>query len=280
MIFGWLSGRGARQSRVEEALAAIDDAQWAQAVQAHDFLDGLKQQELDGLRHRAAWLLASKQFTGAQGLLVTDDMMLSIAVQAALPILNMDPAVYEGWTEIVLYPGQFMIPHQDVDEAGVVHEYLMPASGEAWDGGPVILSWEQSGPDGEADMNVVIHEFAHKLDLLGGEADGMPPLHGYADLSARRWRQVLEQSFDAFEQALNAVEDAIPSDVDPESEQALPWYEQLPLDPYAATDHAEFFAVSSEAFFIDPEPLAQALPQWYELLRRYYRQDTLARRPA
>ncbi|HRL20954.1 MAG TPA: zinc-dependent peptidase [Alcaligenes sp.] len=276
-MFGWLSGRGARRSQVEQTLASMDDAQWQQAVRAHDFLDGLSAQELDSLRQRTAWLLASKQFTGTQGLQLDESIKLSIAVQAALPILNMDPAVYEGWTEIVLYPGQFMIPQQDVDEAGVVHEYLMPASGEAWDGGPVILSWEQSGPYGEAGMNVVIHEFAHKLDLLGGIADGMPPLHDYADLSARRWRQVLEQSFDAFEQALTAVEQAIPADVDPESEAATPWYDTLPLDPYAATNHAEFFAVSSEAFFIDPAPLAHMLPQWYELLRRYYRQDPLAR---
>jgi len=276
-MFAWLSGRGARQSRVEQTLASIGEAQWEQAVREHDFLDGLSASELDSLRQRAAWLLASKQFTGVRGLVVTDEMMLSIAVQAALPILNLDPALYEGWTEIVLYPGQFMIPHQDVDEAGVVHEYMMPASGEAWDGGPVILSWEQSGPYGETGMNVVIHEFAHKLDLLGGQADGVPPLHGYADLSVRHWRQVLEESFETFERALTAVEDAIPPDVDPESEAALPWYEQLPLDPYAATDHAEFFAVSSEAFFIDPIPLAEALPHWYDLLRRYYRQDPAAR---
>ena len=82
---------------------------------------------------------------------------------------------------------------------------------------------------------------------------------------------------DVVDSALEAVEAAIPPDVDPESEEADAWYGQLPLDPYAATDEAEFFAVSSEHFFVDPAPLHQALPEWHALLRAYYRQDTLGR---
>src|SRR5690606_10725365 len=193
-----------------------------------------------------------------------------------LPILHLDTRLYEGWTEIIIYPGGFLIPRSEQDEAGVVHEYMTEASGEAWEGGPVILSWEDLS-ESNAGVNVVIHEFAHKLDLYADEADGMPSLGAHPHIRPAHWRQILEDSFDRFSQALDLVEEAIPAHVDPESEEAAPWYDRLPLDPYAATDHDEFFAVSSEAFFVRPRPLAQALPDWYGLLSDYYRQDPLAR---
>ena len=280
-MFRWLTARGATRRRVEMTSARIGDAQWRDALRRHPFLVGLTPDEQQALRQRTAWLLASKSFNGAQGLQVTDAMMLSIAVQAALPILALDPGLYAGWHEIIVYPGGFLIPRSDVDDSGVVHEYLQPASGEAWEGGPVILSWEDVDQTdmGYAD-NVVIHEFAHKLDLHAGDADGVPYLGAHPHLRTQQWRKVLQASYESFNHALDQIEQAIPSHVDPESDAAAPWYEQLPLDPYAATDEAEFFAVSSEAFFVDPEPLARSLPQWYGLLAGYYRQDPLQRQLA
>jgi Mlc titration factor MtfA (ptsG expression regulator) len=276
-MFRWLGGRGASRRRVQRTLAGIADSDWHAAVAGMPFLRGLSAQEDDALRSRAAWLLASKAFTGVRGLVVTDAIRLSVAIQAALPILELDPGLYEGWIEIVLYPGGFVIPRSQVDDSGVVHEYLQPASGEAWDGGPVILSWEDSARVAPGGANVVIHEFAHKLDLYGGEADGMPSLRAHRDIRPREWRRVLHASLDHFDAMLDKVESAIPSHIDPESDAAFPWYDTLPLDPYAATDEVEFFAVSSEVFFVNPVPLARALPDWYGLLVRYYRQDPLAR---
>ncbi|HWK72338.1 MAG TPA: M90 family metallopeptidase [Burkholderiaceae bacterium] len=273
----WLLGRGATQRQVARELALISPDVWRRAVARHAFLAGLSAEDDEALRQRAAWLLASKTFSGAHGLEVTDEIMLSIAIQAALPILKLDPALYEGWTEIIVYPGGFLIPRNDVDESGVVHEYVQEASGEAWEGGPLILSWEDAAPGGAPGMNVVIHEFAHKIDLYAGYADGMPGLSAHPDIRPAYWRKVLDESFDRFNDALDAVEEAIPGDVDPESEAGAAWYDALPMDPYAATDNAEFFAVSTEAFFIDPEPLARSLPEWYGLLARYYRQDPLRR---
>src|SRR5690606_23228313 len=174
-------------------------------------------------------------------------------------------------------PGGFLIPRSDMDESWVVHEYMMEASGEAWEGGPVILSWDDLSRTEEGGVNVVIHEFAHKLDLYAGVADGMPSLGAHPHIDARNWRQVLQMSFDWFNRVLDEIETEIPSDIDPESHDAAPWYGRLPLDPYAATDEAEFFAVSSEVFFVKPLSLSQALPQWYGLLRDYYRQDPLQR---
>jgi Mlc titration factor MtfA (ptsG expression regulator) len=273
----WLLGRGASPRQVARELALIDADAWRHAVACHAFLTGLTAEDDEALRQRAAWLLASKTFSGAQGLQLSDDIMLSIAIQAALPILKLDPVLYEGWTEVIVYPGGFLIPRNDVDESGVVHEYIQEASGEAWEGGPLILSWEDAAPGGSPGMNVVIHEFAHKIDLYAGSGDGMPGLSAHPDIRPAYWGRVLDESFERFNQALDAVEEAIPKDVDPESEEATAWYGSLPLDPYAATDTGEFFAVSTEAFFIAPGPLARSLPEWYELLVRYYRQDPLRR---
>ena len=157
----------------------------------------------------------------------------------------------------------------------MVHEYIEDAAGEAWDGGPVILSWEDAQLS-DGGFNVVIHEFAHKLDLQAGDADGMPSLAAHPDIAPRAWRRVLEDSLERFIAALDAVEAAIPPDVDPESEEADAWYGQLPMDPYAATDEAEFFAVSSEHFFVDPGPCATRCPNGAPCCA-YYRQDPAER---
>jgi len=272
----WLKGRGAAASAVAQMQARIVPELWDDVLRAYPFLEVLDAEESERLRARAAWLLASKTMNGARGLVLSDFMRLSIAAQAALPILNLSPTLYEGWEEIIVYPEGFSIPRVHQDDAGVVHEYDEAAAGEAWEGGPVILSWADTLP-GDTAFNVIIHEFAHKLDLSSGDANGIPDLHAHPGLSPRAWHRVLQASLDRFTAALDAIEAAIPPDVDPESDAAAPWYNQLPLDPYAATDEAEFFAVSSEHFFVDPEPLARDLPDWYELLRAYYHQDPLAR---
>lgn len=272
----WLKGRGARPAEVAEMQARISPELWRQVLDAHPFLSVLNDGETAQLLARSAWLLASKTINGAQGLEISDGMRLSIAAQASLPILNLAPELYEGWDEIIVYPASFRIPRSRQDDDGVVHEYIEDAAGEAWEGGPLVLSWEDTQLS-EGGFNVVIHEFAHKLDLRSGFADGMPSLAAHRDLQPKVWRQVLDDSLDRFIAALDAVEAAIPPDVDPESEDADTWYGQLPMDPYAATDEAEFFAVSSEHFFVDPIPMQQALPEWYGLLRAYYRQDPLER---
>ncbi|MEI2417251.1 M90 family metallopeptidase [Orrella sp. JC864] len=282
----WLKGAGAGRAEIDRMRARITDALWEQVLSTYPFLARLDDGERAELRARCAWLLASKHINGARGLQLNDAMVLAIAAQACLPILKLDPALYSGWNEIIVYPGGFLIPRSEQDEAGVVHEYVQEAAGEAWDGGPVVLAWDEpdtAGQEGGAPglhaFNVVIHEFAHKLDLRTGVADGMPALQGRPGLSPRQWRAVLEQSLDAFTQALEEIEAQIPPDVDPEGPEADPWYGQLPLDPYAATDEAEFFAVSSESFFVDPAPLARALPRWYAMLAAYYGQDPLGAQP-
>src|SRR5690606_20393330 len=199
----WLKGRGAAASAVAQMQARIAPELWDDVLRAYPFLEVLDAEESERLRARAAWLLASKTMNGARGLVLSDFMRLSIAAQAALPILNLSPTLYEGWEEIIVYPEGFTIPRVHQDEAGVVHEYDEAAAGEAWEGGPVILSWADTLP-GDTAFNVIIHEFAHKLDLFSGDADGIPDLRAHPGLAPRRWHGILHTSLDQFTAALEA----------------------------------------------------------------------------
>ena len=234
-----------------------------------------------GLRELCNQLLATKVMTGAGGLELTADIQVAIASQACLPVLKLGLDWYRGWSGIVVYPSEYVARRHVHDESGLVHEYEETAAGEAWDGGPVVVSWsapaDAPGP-GEPAFNVVIHEFAHKLDLLGGQADGLPPLDRrlHAGLRPSEWRRILDDAYQRFSEAVDLIELELPADVDPESDRADPYYARLPLDPYAAEDEGEFFAVSSESFFVDPQRLRDAFPQWYGLLSRFYLLDPLS----
>jgi len=249
-LFGWLRRRKAE--RIE-----VDDETWARVEEQLPFLDRLCSEDRRRLRHMALQFLAEKQMSGAGGLLLRPEMQLSIALQACLPVLELGLDWYRGWVGIVVYPGDFVIPRQEMDELGIVHEFDDTVLGEAWLGGPVLLSWFKRNPDG---INVVIHEFAHKLDMLNGCADGLPPLHD--DMSKTDWGYAFGRAFDDFGERVAT---------NPQGDQALV------LDPYAAEAPAEFFAVMSEVFFESPSLLAAEYPAVYAQLRLFYRQDPLLR---
>lgn len=236
----------------------IDDALWTRATSRLAFLPARPK-----LRELVLVFLAEKEFAGAQGLAVTDTMRVSIAAQACLPILELGLDWYAGWRGIVVYPGDFRVRREHVDETGVVHEWDDELAGEAMPGGPVVLSWDAASEAGGSSfvsnsdlaMNVVIHEFVHKLDMLNGEVDGVPPLHPGMD--RRRWVETLEEAYEGFCDALERGKDT--------------W-----LDPYAAEHVSEFFAVVSEAFFCDARETRRRYPALYEQLARFYRQDPAA----
>ena len=228
---------------------------WQQTLATLLFLDRLNADERSRLKQLSEDFLAEKEFSSAGGLELTDAMCVSIAVQACLPILNLGLRCYRGWVGIVVYPDEFIIPRVSEDEFGVVHEFDDIASGEAWEGGPVLISWNDAQMAGTG-YNVVIHEFAHKLDMLNGDADGLPPLP--PGLTPQVWEETLLAAYDDFCQQVD------------EAEQRG----QAPLlDPYAAESPAEFFAVMSETFFEIPELLKKEYSELYTLLSRFYRQD-------
>jgi hypothetical protein len=228
--------------------------------------------EPEQLRALCSRFLAEKSITGVAGLRITAPMQLHIAAQACIPILRLGLHWYGGWSGVVVYPAAFRVRRRVHRPGGLVEEYDAELSGEAWDGGPVVLSWRDAAGDAPQG-NVVVHEFAHKLDLLDGVADGVPPFDRrlHPGLAHGPWERTLEDAYGRFCAELDLIDAELPRDVDPDSAAADPYYDRLPLDAYAGTDPAEFFAVSSEAFFVNPAPMAAAFPAWHELLRRFYR---------
>lgn len=243
-----------RRRRAVEGIA-IAPEQWQRVEARLPCLDFLAADDRRRLREMAREFIAAKEWSGAGELALTPDIQLSIALQACLPVLNLGLDWYRGWVGIVVYHGDFVIPRQVVDEAGVVHEYDDEVLGEAWEGGPVLVSWFDDPADaGGASM--VIHEFAHKLDMSNGEVDGLPALH--EGMSRRDWIAAFEPAYEDFCRRVDAGEDTA-------------------LDPYAAEHPGEFFAVMSEAFFETPPLLKSEYPAVYEQLRRFYRQDPCSR---
>ncbi len=239
---------------LQRSRPVVDAAQWARVEAALPFLDFLDPGDRLRLRDMALDFLEIKQFHGAQGLQLDDDMLLAIALQACLPVLNIGLEAYAGWVGVVVYPGDFIIPRREVDEAGVLHEYDDEVLGEAWEGGPVIIAWF-AGAQQPAGVNVVIHEFAHKLDMENGGVDGLPRLH--AGMSRAHWATVFSAAYEDF-----------CAEVDRGVETAI--------DPYGAEHPGEFFAVVSEAFFETPIVLQNRFPAVYDQLSQFYRLDPAA----
>lgn len=258
-MIGWW-----RRWRTERILRnrPIPDELWALIVASHPFLARRSGPTLDKLRELATLFLAQKEFTGAHGLGITDEMAVAIAAQACLPVLHLGLDAYADMVGIVVQPGEVVAPREHVDEAGVVHHYEEWLTGEAMAGGPVMLSWADVADAGETAAwayNVVIHEFVHVLDMAAGQADGMPPMPDAA--FARRWQTELPAAYDRLRGQLERGRDTF-------------------LDPYAAEGLQEFFPVAAEAFFVHPDGLLQDDPALYDLLRRYFSQDPAADRAA
>ncbi len=253
---GWL--RNWKRKRVL-AQHSIDASLWAAATAALPFVEGMPVEQAQRLQSMALLFLAEKQLTPLAGVELSDRDRLSIAIQACLPVLELGLDWYEGWVGVLVYPGDFRVKKAEMDEAGVLHEWEDELAGESWEGGPVILSWDAVGDPlrvGAGGVNVVIHEFAHKLDMRNGEADGQPPLH--AGMNAVAWRTALKEAYEGFCDALDRG--------------TATW-----LDPYAAENPAEFFAVASEAFFEAPRELRRRYPDLYAQFALFYRQDPALR---
>ena len=266
-MLDWLRRRSARSTH------PIDLPLWRQATAPWLFMRGMTPDEEARLKALCEGFLARKHYSGTHGLQITDLIKVEIAAQAAILVLELGLDWYDGWSEIILYPSQFAPQREEVDEAGVVHLSQDPMAGEAWLGGPVILSYEDVAMSADeslrvAGYNVVIHEFAHKLDMRNGEANGFPPLHG--GMSAADWKREFSEAYRDFSDRVDIADDCAERD----GGAAL---DALPIDPYAASSADEFFAVTSEAFFETPEMLQPAYPGVYGQLRLFYRQDPAAR---
>jgi Mlc titration factor MtfA (ptsG expression regulator) len=250
-MFGLLRSR--RRRRVL-ARAAIPDALWNATIAATPILARLDAESQRRLRDLALLFLHEKRLEAAGGLSIDDAMRVRIAALACLLILELGIDGYDGFSSVVVYPDEFLVRNREyVDDDGIVHSSDDVLSGEAWAQGPVILAWKEVEASGCGDgFNVVAHEFAHKLDLLDGSFDGMPPLH--AGMRAKDWIEAFQAAYDDLHVRLERGEET--------------W-----LDPYAAEEPAEFFAVCSEMFFDVPEEFRTEYHSLYAQLSAFYKQD-------
>ena len=257
IVRDWLKRR--REARTLER-RAIPDPLWQLTLARFAFLGWRSDADIAALRDMSTLFLAAKEFSGADGLHVDDEMAVAIAAQACLPVLRLGLEWYDGFVGIVVHADAVVAQREFVDDAGVVHAYEEELSGEAMQGGPVMLSWsdvDEAGASAEVGYNVVIHEFAHVLDMRDGVADGVPALPDRA--AHEEWVRVLSGEYADFCHRLDADEETL-------------------LDPYAAEAQEEFFAVGCEAFFVAPQAFRAEHPRMYELLRSFFRQDPAAHR--
>lgn len=233
---------------------------WEPHLQGLPFFQSLNGEEQDKLRGMVQFFVAEKHFEGCGGQNIDNAIRVSIAAQACLLILHLDHDWYHRVRTILVYPSSFRSSFAETGPGGVVGPPTeSPHAGEAWLGGEVIFAWDSAfagGRDGTDGRNPVFHEFAHKLDMLDGYADGTPPLSSREQAEA--WRVIATQ-------ALQELRD--------ESEARR----RTLLDPYGATSPAEFFAVATECFFEQAVQMRELHPGLYEQLRRFYRQDPALR---
>jgi Mlc titration factor MtfA (ptsG expression regulator) len=263
---------------------AIPERLWSSLLQHHGFLNALDLQDQHRLRLLTTHFLAEKEFHGAHGLIITDPMALAISAQACCTLLHIahpdgrPPATpldaldwYGDFVGIVVQPGAAVAEREITDGSGVVHRYREILAGESMDGGPIMLSWEevkQAPQTARTGHNVVVHEFVHKLDMHScktnrGQADGAPALPlGFLGIPDPRqaqehWRATMQTAYDQFCEAVTLWH---------RFGAEKPW-----LDSYGAQTPAEFFAVTSEAYFVNRERFEQAFPRLVPLYDGFYK---------
>ena len=229
----------------------IPDDLWQRTLRRYPFLQRRSPADSAQLRRLTSLFLDSKEFTAIGKLRLSNDLVVAIAAQACLPVLHLGLARYSGFVGIVVHADQLLAKREVVDDDGIVHNFDEVLSGEAMAGGPVTLSWRDvrtSGQSAHEGYNVVIHEFAHVLDM----PDGTPAMPSH--LAVKYWRATLQGEYAAFVQRIESG--------------------QTPaLDTYGAQSLDEFFAVATEAFFVAPGRLQSEHPALYELFKSFYQQD-------
>jgi MtfA peptidase len=201
--------------------------------------------------------LDEKVFIGREDLEVTDEMRVVVAGNACLLLLQGNKRRFSGFSSILIYPNTYQAI--DVQHEGLlVTEHSSHRAGESWVRGPIVLSWGDilSGSvDAEDGHNVVIHEFAHKLDEQSGHMNGLPVLRNESEY--KEWRKVLSEEYEALHERVKHGENKV-------------------IDEYGTVSPAEFFAVASESFFEKPAQMKKRLPALYKQLQTFYNVDPVS----
>jgi Mlc titration factor MtfA (ptsG expression regulator) len=229
----------------------IDPDLWRATRAGLPWLRALDDDRSARLLKLATLFLHRQTITPVAGLELDAQQRCTLAALCCLPLLEVGIGGLRGWSQLVIYPDAFRVNRSHVDAAGVLHEGQHDLIGEAWEAGPVILSWadvEADIADPHAGFCVAVHEMAHKLDALDGLLDGTPLLPGAWQ---RGWGRDFQLAYDALVVAVRRGHDTA-------------------IDGYAAEAPEEFFAVVSEYHFSDPHTLREAMPKVAAHLERYY----------
>ncbi len=248
-----------RKSRRERLRAEPFPDHWRRIVETRvSVFSRLSEADRRELLGHARVLVEEKHFEGAGGLIMRDEVRLTIAAQAALLLLHRDTDYFPRLTSVIVYPSGYVATNQR-DEGGIWSEDDEHLSGHTQRNlRALVLAWddvEAGAADPDDGRNLVLHEFAHQLDFEDGSTDGTPLLESGAQ--ARSWGEVFANELEALRRAADAGESTL-------------------LDPYGARNPAEFFAVATETFFERGRELSGRHPKLYEELKRYYRQDPAA----
>jgi len=242
--------------RLKRALEAPFPSQWVEILERNiQIYSHLPMPLRLQLRRLIKQFLHEKQFSGAAGLVVNDEMRVTIAAQACMLRLNRPGNLFPRLKYILLYPSAFVVARPRSDESGVVSENPLGVLGESWQNGRVILAWDKvlNGAQNFVDgHNVVLHEFAHQLDSESGSADGAPLLAGAS--SYRSWAPALSKEFEELQKDTRLGRRSL-------------------IDHYGATNPAEFFAVATETFFEKPAQMARYHSELFDVLADFYRID-------
>ncbi len=256
MIFPWSKITHRRELLAQPFPIAWTGYLWANVALYHS----LSAHEQTKLGDIARVLVAEKNWEGCGGLALTEEILVTIAAQAALLVLGFEGEYYPNVETILVYPQGFLVTVRRPGVGGVIAEQVVPYAGEAAQRGPVVVSWadaRRGGREAGDGHNVVLHEFAHKLDMRDGAADGAPYLRDGAQIAM--WSRVMSAEYRRLVEETQAGEPTL-------------------LDAYGATDAAEFFAVATECFFEMPRRMQNEHPELYAVLSGYYKQDPAARR--
>jgi Mlc titration factor MtfA (ptsG expression regulator) len=258
LMFGWFTNRRRRKLTQAPFPTAWEDI-LRRNVGHYSMLSDVERAHLRSL---IQVFIAEKHWEGAGGLELTDEIRVTISAQACLLLLGLPHNYYENVQSIIVYPSTVIVPQRKLGVFESTNAPLDPAQailGQAFQRGPVIIIWDaalRGGRHPESGHNVIYHEFAHKLDMLDGMADGTPPLKDRAEF--RDWVETCTQEYLRLKQRTEKGQRSF-------------------LDDYAATNEAEFFAVATEHFFDQPEPMIKHAPDLYRVLKNYYRQDPVGR---
>ena len=207
------------------------------------------------LKQHIQVFLVEKNFIGCNGVIITDEIKVTVAAQACLLLLNRKTDYYPKLKTILVYPSAFVKSQLNQDASGVHFTTKMTLAGESWDFGKVVLSWQDTLEGAEIPddgRNVVIHEFAHQLDQENGRANGAPLLE--KGQSYQCWSDVFLEQFELLQKQAQSRSPSL-------------------FDYYGATNPAEFFAVASEVFFEKSKSLYHEHPKLYRQLKQYYQVD-------